>query len=187
MTTSAMWVDYTYTISRANQRVVGTRSPKKNCDPSCITGADTFQLSLTDGFKVTQQLENEASARTQPFMWAALVVLWIYIGFQVFPKKAMNSLVLCPAWLLAGSSESRNQFQSTRKGFPCPPMWLNPVSSTRVHEKQFEFLDHIAFRIVAQLVVRLGQALQEALLKRRIRFVLSLDDAARIAVPRFAR
>jgi hypothetical protein len=96
-TASAMCVDYTYTISRANQRVVGTRSPKKNRDSLCTTGAETLQLSLTDGFKVTQQLESEASARTQPFMWAALVVLWIFIGFRIFRKKAKNSLVLGPA------------------------------------------------------------------------------------------
>jgi hypothetical protein len=92
-TTSAMCVDYTYTISRTNQRVVGTRSPKKNRDPICVGGADTLQLSLSDGSKVTQQLESEASAKTQPFMWAALVVLWIFVGFRVFRRKPSPALV----------------------------------------------------------------------------------------------
>lgn len=93
---SALCVDYTYTISRANQRVVGTRTRKKNPGPSCFSGSETLQLSLVDGFKVTQQLEKEASSNTQPFMWATLVAFWVFIGFRVFRRQSRTSVAMQP-------------------------------------------------------------------------------------------
>jgi hypothetical protein len=92
-TTSALCVDYTYTISRASERLVGTRTPKRAGSASCPSGAgkDTLQLSLKDGFKVQMGLEDEARSRAQPFLWAGLTVLWLFIAMRVFRRRASSA------------------------------------------------------------------------------------------------
>ncbi|HEV2557866.1 MAG TPA: hypothetical protein VGU45_04500 [Microvirga sp.] len=71
--------DYTYTISRANQRVVGTAAPRRNTAESCPAGEEALQLSLVDGARVTRTLEQEANARAQPVAWASLAALWVLV------------------------------------------------------------------------------------------------------------
>jgi hypothetical protein len=72
-------VEFTYTINRANQRVVGTRSSKKNPAESCPGNEDVVQLTLVDGAKVTKTQEQDANARAQPVAWASLAALWVFV------------------------------------------------------------------------------------------------------------
>jgi hypothetical protein len=44
-------------------------------------------LSLKDGFRVQMALEEEARGRAQPFVWAGLTVLWLFIGIRVFRRS----------------------------------------------------------------------------------------------------
>ena len=78
--------EFTYTISRVNQRVVGTRSPKRNPSESCAADESTMQLTLVDGAKVTKAQEQDANARAQPIAWAILAALWVFVASGLFRR-----------------------------------------------------------------------------------------------------
>jgi hypothetical protein len=84
--------DFTYTISRANQRVVGTRAPKRSLAEYCTEDERTVQLTLVDGAKVTKAQEQEADARAQPVAWASLAALWVSVLSGLFrrPGRSME-------------------------------------------------------------------------------------------------
>jgi hypothetical protein len=93
-TSSALCVDYTYTISRAEERVVGRRTPKRNVDSMCDVGTkDILELSLGDGSKVTLALQQEARVRTRPFMVAGLAVVWVFIASRLLRRRSRGSVV----------------------------------------------------------------------------------------------
>jgi hypothetical protein len=82
--------EFTYTISRVNQRVVGTRSPKRNAAESCTEDEGTLQLTLVDGAKVTRAQELEANARAQPVAWASLAALWVFVLSGLFRRPGRS-------------------------------------------------------------------------------------------------
>ena len=90
ITSSASCVDYTYTISRSSQRVIGTRNPKATTNEACPSGVgkEVLQLSLADGAKVQSELEQEVRNRAQPYMWVALVGWWLVIGSRLIRRNA---------------------------------------------------------------------------------------------------
>jgi hypothetical protein len=93
-TSSALCVDYTYTISRAEERVVGRRTPKRNVDSMCDVGTkEILELSLVDGSKVTSALQQEARVRTRPFMGAGLTVVWVFIASRLLRRRSTGSVV----------------------------------------------------------------------------------------------
>ena len=84
--------EFTYTISRANQRLVGTRSPKRNPAESCREDERMVQLTLVDGAKVTKAQEQEANAQARPVAWASLAALWVFVLSGLFrrPSRSME-------------------------------------------------------------------------------------------------
>ena len=78
--------EFTYPISRANQRIVGTRSSKKSADEACPVADEVVQLTLVDGAKVTKAQEQEANARAQPVAWASLAALWMFVLSGLFRR-----------------------------------------------------------------------------------------------------
>lgn len=92
-TTSALCVNYTYTISRASARLVGTRTPKKTADGACPQGVgkNTLQLSLKDGYLVQRALEEEARGQAQPFVWATLGIFWLFILTRIFRRRRVGA------------------------------------------------------------------------------------------------
>ncbi len=76
----------TYTISRANQRVVGTTVTRRSAAEACPEAEETVQLSLVDGARVTRNLEQEANARAQPVAWASLAALWVLVLSCLFRR-----------------------------------------------------------------------------------------------------
>jgi hypothetical protein len=80
-------VDEAYTLTRADLRLVATRSPKKEADAATCAAAvasGVQQLSLLDGRDVASKLEADAKAHYQPHLWIGLVVLWIAIAWFGF-------------------------------------------------------------------------------------------------------
>lgn len=85
---SALCVNYTYNINRISARVVATRTPKKDGPALCGgLGRGTFQLSLKDGYLVESALKNEAWARAEPFAWATLGALWLFILTRILRRR----------------------------------------------------------------------------------------------------
>jgi hypothetical protein len=84
--TSSNCVDYTYTINRVNQRVIGTRTTKKTKEDGCLADISTkpINLTLTDGFKVYWQLHEEAQAKVFPFGWMAFAVWWVFVCLRIW-------------------------------------------------------------------------------------------------------
>lgn len=80
-TTDTICVSYTYTISRVDQRVIGTRDTKADAptDSCSIVEKRSLQLSLMDGFVVWTKIETEARYKIYPFFWGALAVMWIFV------------------------------------------------------------------------------------------------------------
>lgn len=78
--------EFTYSISRANQRIVGTRSARKSADDTCPVADEVVQLTLVDGAKVTKAQEQEANARAQPVAWASLAALWMFVLSGLFRR-----------------------------------------------------------------------------------------------------
>jgi hypothetical protein len=91
---SAVCADYIYTISRANQRMVGTRSPKKRSDDRCsLASANTIQMTLGNGFDVALRMEREAASKVDPFLWTALVVLWLFVASRFVRRRRSTPVV----------------------------------------------------------------------------------------------
>jgi hypothetical protein len=78
--------EFTYSISRANQRIVGTRSSRKGANEACPVDDEIVQLTLVDGAKVTKAQEQAANARAQPVAWASLAALWVFVLSGLFRR-----------------------------------------------------------------------------------------------------
>src|SRR4051812_31983403 len=78
--TSATCADYTYTINRMNERVIGTRTTKGTEETCRNTSKQPIHLTLTDGFKVWSRLYDGARTKVDPFMWMALAGWWTFAG-----------------------------------------------------------------------------------------------------------
>lgn len=90
--TTAVCVDYAYTVSRVNQRVIGIRTTKKVTDLCSSVSKEPINLTLADGYKVEQQLRDEALAQVYPFMWMGLALLWAFVVFRVWRAWRSRSL-----------------------------------------------------------------------------------------------
>jgi hypothetical protein len=85
MTLHLQCVEYVYTLNRANSRAFGTRKPKPNADQICrdLTEQRDFRLTLSDGFEVGRKLDQEAAARTMPFVWIAIALWGVFITYRI--------------------------------------------------------------------------------------------------------
>ena len=82
--TSPLCVEYVYTIDRSNLRTFGTRKPKKDAGDHCkLLEQRDLKLTLVDGFTVWQGLRDDASAGTMPFVWAAIVLWWVFVLYRI--------------------------------------------------------------------------------------------------------
>jgi hypothetical protein len=78
-------VRYVYTISRANRRLVGTRTTKEPRPEGC-GGVDAapLQMAMADGFTLWLRLRDEAGAKVWPFAWIAVGLCWSFVLFRVW-------------------------------------------------------------------------------------------------------
>jgi hypothetical protein len=79
--TPPLCVDYVYTISRANLRTIGTRTPKADANAHCkeMLEQRDMKLTLVDGFTVWQQLQADARAVFMPFVWVSVALWWVIV------------------------------------------------------------------------------------------------------------
>jgi hypothetical protein len=82
--TYARCVDYVYTIDRSNLRTFGTRKSKQDADDHCkLMEQRDLKLTLVNGGTVWQSLRGDASARTMPFLLAAMALWWVFVLYRV--------------------------------------------------------------------------------------------------------
>jgi hypothetical protein len=83
--TSPACVDYVYTIDRSNLRAFGTRKLKQDASDYCkqLLEQRDLKLTLVDGSTIWQGLRDDASARTMPFVWATIVLWWVFVLYRV--------------------------------------------------------------------------------------------------------
>ena len=82
--TEAMCVDYSYTIERESKRVFGTRKTKTATDGCSIASPGPLNLILMDGFKVSNELSQEAVQKVSPFGWIGLGLWSAFISFRLW-------------------------------------------------------------------------------------------------------
>ena len=82
--TDAVCVDYSYTIERESKRVFGTRKTKSAADGCSIASPGPLNLILMDGFKVSNELSQEAVQKVSPFGWLGLGLWSAFISFRLW-------------------------------------------------------------------------------------------------------
>lgn len=85
-------LEYIYTISRANERVIGTRINKRQTDQEiaeCLAFNNRpLHLTLKDGGVVTRGIINEEWNKMSTYIWVALGLLWAFIIYKSMRKQS---------------------------------------------------------------------------------------------------
>jgi hypothetical protein len=77
-------VEYIYTIDRRNERVIGTRKTLSTSGECLPLSDKPIKLSLSDGFKVWQQLYKDAQNKTSSFMFVGWALCWAFVIHRIW-------------------------------------------------------------------------------------------------------
>jgi hypothetical protein len=84
---SALCTSYVYTIDRATKNISGIRTLKKNTDSDLCKSfqlEETIRLTLSNGYKISSDMQRSVISSVKPYSIAALAALWIFVIYRIF-------------------------------------------------------------------------------------------------------
>ena len=83
---SALCTSYVYTIDRATKNISGIRTLKKLPDAECksIHLQENMRLTLSNGYKISSDMQHRATSSVKPYFITALAALWIFVIYRIF-------------------------------------------------------------------------------------------------------